>query len=411
MEEALGVMAVVAGGLIMGGGAWPMKLMRIFQFEHWWFLFILIGLVIAPWTISLIAFPNLFEVYSQVPVSVLLLSNSLALIWGVANILCGLCYVRIGVGLTQAILGGLGVSVGVTLPMILKGSGEFQNAPDLGSWAGLTVLSGVGVMLIGVVLASLAGFGRDRELKKLQQTSGSFRGGLVMTIIAGIASAGLWLAFIYSQGPIVSRVSMVEAGQSISLAVSGEKNRSGEYLVGQDGSIAIDGIGSVQVAGMSAKAAADRIAGALGLSQEPETHAKVQVTTGNILAVFPVWAIGALSGALLNLLYPAYLMTKKRSWRVLATSWKEVGFSAIMGLETCLAIALPAKGMILLGALGASIGFGIQQAMQMAGGQGLGFISGEWRGVHGKPRRQMVKAIIALVIASTIMACSNFLVE
>ena len=34
------------------------------------------------------------------------------------------------------------------------------------------------------------------------------------------------------------------------------------------------------------------------------------------------------------------------------------------------------KGMLLLGVLGASVGFGIQQAMQMTGTQLLGFISG-----------------------------------
>jgi hypothetical protein len=35
---ALGVLVVALGGLIMGGGMWPMKLMRLYQFEHWWFI-------------------------------------------------------------------------------------------------------------------------------------------------------------------------------------------------------------------------------------------------------------------------------------------------------------------------------------------------------------------------------------
>ena len=34
-------------GLIMGSGAWPMKIMRKFQFEHWWFVGMLNGVVIA----------------------------------------------------------------------------------------------------------------------------------------------------------------------------------------------------------------------------------------------------------------------------------------------------------------------------------------------------------------------------
>jgi hypothetical protein len=47
--------------------------------------------------------------------------------------------------------------------------------------------------------------------------------------------------------------------------------------------------------------------------------------------------------------------------------------------------------------------------MQMVGGQGLGFISGEWRGVHGVPRRQMYWAIALLIIAAVIMAYSKTL--
>ena len=43
METVLGISLVIVGGLIMGAGAWPMKLMRTFQFEHWWFLAMLFG--------------------------------------------------------------------------------------------------------------------------------------------------------------------------------------------------------------------------------------------------------------------------------------------------------------------------------------------------------------------------------
>ena len=40
----------------------------------------------------------------------------------------------------------------------------------------------------------------------------------------------------------------------------------------------------------------------------------------------------------------------------------------------------------------------------MLGGQGLGFISGEWKGVFGKPRHQMYAAIAVLIMAAIIMA-------
>lgn len=63
--------------------------------------------------------------------------------------------------------------------------------------------------------------------------------------------------------------------------------------------------------------------------------------------------------------------------------------------------------MLLLGTLGASVGFGIQQALQMLGSQGVGFISGEWSGVRGKPRNQMYLAIAILILGTVVMAYGN----
>jgi hypothetical protein len=406
MTTALGVIVVALAGLVMGSGAWPMKLMKQFQFEQWWFIAMLIGLFILPWAITLVFFPNVFSAYADLPPGTLLKANFFATSWGVANVLCGLCFVRIGVALTGAILTGLGVSVGVVTPLLFKGTGLFKNAPDISSPAGLTVVIGVGVMLIGVVFASLAGFGRDRELQKLQKTSGSFLGGLIMTVIAGITSAGMGLSFVYSQGPIVSRVSPVLVGYQIKVGAANDKI-AGDYVVGQDGALTLKDGKQIKVAGLSAKTAADAIAASYNLPQTPEKDASVTVDTGNTPATFAVWAISLLGGVAVNLIYPGYLMTKKKTWGLLARNWKELGLSIAMGVQMALAVVLIGKGMLLLGAFGASVGFGIQQAAQMAGGQGLGFISGEWKGVHGKPRSQMYIAIGILLVAAMIMAYGN----
>ncbi len=339
----LGFLAVALAGLVIGGGAWPMKLMKKFQFEHWWFLGMLTGLIIVPWLITLMFCPNALAAYASVPVGTLITANLWAAGWGVANILCGLCFVRIGLALTGAILTGLGVSIGVTLPMIVKGSGRFQDAADLVSPAGLTVLAGVAVMLVGVGFAALAGFGRDRALQKQQQRSGSFLGGLIMTVIAGLLSCGMSLSFVYGQGPIVE--AMKQQGAS------------------------------------------------------------------DIPATFAVWAVGLLGGSLLNVLYPAYIMTRNSSWRVLGESWKELALAVVIGLNMAIGVVLMGKGMLMLGALGASVGFGIQQASQMLGGQAVGFVSGEWKGVFGTPRRQMYAAIVVLILAAVVMAFGNSLAK
>lgn len=344
METLLGVFTVGLGGFIMGSGAWPFKLMKKYQFEHWWFIGMLVGLIIMPWTIALLGCPNAIEGLKAVPASALIKANIFAFGWGIANVLCGICFVRIGVALTGAILGGLGVSVGTIVPLVFKGSGLFKDAPGLGSSAGLTILAGVGVMLIGVVFASIAGFGRDRELKKLDQPSGGgFLGGLVMTVIAGILSTGTAFAFVYAQDPIIASLKAVDPSH-------------------------------------------------------PET--------ASIPTTFAVFAVSLFAGAVINIAYAIYLLTKNRSWNVIGRSPKEFVLAIIIGVNFSVAVTLMGKGMLLLGALGGSVGWGIQQAMQMTGGQSVGFISGEWKGV-GKPKKQMYLAIAILLVAACIMAYGN----
>lgn len=335
----LGVLLLVVAGLMQGSSGWPIKLMKRWQYEHWAFVGMTVALVVIPWTVTLLFCPNALDAYRTVSPMVLVKSNLFSLSWGIANILCMLCFVRIGFCLTGGILTGLGVSLGVTIPMVFKGSGLFENAADIGSPAGMTVVAGVAVMLVGVLIASLAGFGRDKVLQKTQETSGSFWVGLVMVVAAGVLSCGISFAFVYSQGPIIDA--------------------------------------------MKAEGASE------------------------IAANFAVWAAGLLGGALINILYPAYLMTRNRSWNTLATSHGEFVLALVISVNLCAGIALMGKGMLMLGPLGASVGFGVQQAMQMLGTQAVGFIGGEWRGMHGKPRWQMIAAIAALILAACIMAYGN----
>jgi L-rhamnose-H+ transport protein len=241
--------------------------------------------------------------------------------WGVANVLFGLCVIRIGAALSGALLTATGVCVGVTMPMLFKASGLFSNASDIKSPAGLTVLLGVAIMVIGVIMVTIAGFGRERTAKKTDEqksAGGGFLLGLVLSICAGVLSSGISFAFIYSQAPIVNA--------------------------------------------MKAQGASD------------------------VSANIAVWAAGLVGGALVNVLYAAYLMTKNKNWNAL---WRWPGdafVASFFGIQFIVAMVLLGKGMVWLGVLGASVGFGIQQTMQILGSQAVGFISGEWRGVHKNAR-------------------------
>lgn len=344
MQDAVitGIVLTVLAGVVMGTSPWPLKLMREFRYEHFAFVSMLFSLIVIPWGITLLFCPDAFAALGEIDTVFLWKSNLCSMAWGVAQVLALLCFVRIGVSLTYGILVAIAASVGVVTPMVIKASGAFADAPDITSKAGITVLCGVAVMLIGVLFASLSGFGREKmQAKSAAGKGGGFVAGLIMVITAGILAPGWGFAFAYSQGPIVEAM---------------KKHGAAEYP-----------------------------------------------------ASIAVWAVALFGAAVVNCLYPAYLMTRNKSWNVLTKNSREIFLSLVYGFLFFIPSALLGKGMILLGALGASVGVGVQQATQMLGGQGLGFLSGEWRGVTGKPRTQIYLAIVTLIIATVIMAFGNSL--
>jgi L-rhamnose-H+ transport protein len=341
MEIIAGIVLVVLAGCGTGTMAWPLKAVRKYEFEHVWLVGMSFGLIVVPWSVVILSVPDPVRVYREISPALIVKSNIFAICWGIANVLLGVCYVRIGAALSGAILTGLGLSVGVILPFFFKGTGIFAEAPGLLSAPGIATLCGVILILIGVVISAKAGFARDRTKQPDQKTGGGFLGGLILISIAGVLSAGISFSFIYAQAPIV--------------------------------------------AAMKSQGAND------------------------IPANCAVWAAGLFGGAIVNIVYPAYMMTKKKSWNRLFESTYDFCVSLLFGLQFIAAVVLLGQGMVLLGALGASVGFAIMQSIQILGNQAVGFVSGEWKGVHGSPRTLMIISVIVLVIAIVVLALGNFL--
>jgi len=345
MEIILGLILVTLSGFAVGSFAWPFKTIKDIHFDQFLFISMLLAIGIYPWIAVLVNVSDPLEVIRAVGFKSLLISNLLTAAWGTANVLFFICIIRIGVALAMAILSALAISIGVIMPLILKGSGLFNNAPSLFSKPGIIILIGLFVIIIGIVLVTIAGFGREKVLKnasgqtKKEQASGNFLQGLLLTILAGILSTGLGLSFVYGQGPIMEAVKLQGVGE--------------------------------------------------------------------ITANFTVWAFACVGGLLVNTGYAAFMMTKKKTWNLLFARKYEIITGALAGLQFIVAAILLGRGMVFLGALGASVGYGIQQSMQMIGGQTIGFAGGEWKGVKGRPRRIMYLAIGVIFLAVSILAYSN----
>ncbi|MEJ7678158.1 MAG: hypothetical protein WKG06_09900 [Segetibacter sp.] len=99
-----------------------MKKIKNLHFEQYMFVFMFSAVLLFPWIVTLINVRDLGEIIKRVGWKPLLISNLLSLGWGIANVLYLVCILKIGAALSGAILSALGMSVGIIVPMVLKGS-------------------------------------------------------------------------------------------------------------------------------------------------------------------------------------------------------------------------------------------------------------------------------------------------
>lgn len=345
MEILFGFVLVILAGLGTGTAAWPLKKIKDLHFEQYLFVFAFTALLLFPWLVVLFNVPDLASVIKGVGLKPLLISNLLSMGWGIANVLYLVCVIRIGAALTGAVLTALGMLVGMVMPMVLKGSGLFSHAPGLMSKAGIFISIGILIIVIGIILVSLAGFEREKVL-----------------------NAG--------NNP-------VKTGQS-----------SGSFLK----VLVLMVLAGILSCGLSL---------AFVYSQGPVIEAVKLQGAGEITANITVWALGIFAGALINIFYAVYLMARKGTWNLLFSRKDELLYGSMIGLQFFISIVFMGRGMVFLGALGASVGFGIQQSLQIAGNQFVGFAGGEWKGVNGKPRKIMYLGLVIILIAVIVFSYCN----
>ena len=142
-------------------------------------------------------------------------------------------------------------------------------------------------------------------------------------------------------------------------------------------------------------------------SQGPIIEAFKKQEVSDFVANVAVWAGALVGGVLVNLIYPAYIMTRNRNWDQLLKFNNETILAALIGIQLVTGAILMGRGMVFLGILGASVGFGIQQALQIAGNQTVGFVSGEWKGIKGKPIRNMIIGLSIILISIIVLAYAS----
>jgi len=187
----LGTGVFLLGGIAAATYLLPFRGIKGWAYETGWLVCILAGWLAFPLVFDACVIPDFWNVLCSASATTLWCSFGFGVLWGVGTLCWALMVRYLGIGLGLGIGAGLCAATGTLLPPICTG-----HAADLiATPSARLVLGGVGIALLGIVAVGLAGRLKEGEMseeaKKKAVAEFDFKKGLVMAIIAGVASAGI----------------------------------------------------------------------------------------------------------------------------------------------------------------------------------------------------------------------------
>jgi L-rhamnose-H+ transport protein len=185
----LGVCFHWLGGLASGSFYVPFRKVRNWAWETYWLVGGIFSWIIAPWVFGLSMTNDLVGVLSRTPMRTLFYTWFFGVLWGVGGLTFGLTMRYLGMSLGMGVVLGFCAAFGTLVPPIFNG--------ELGAIAatssGKVILTGVGICLIGITFAALAGFSKEREMSEESKRSVikefNFSKGMLVAIFSGIMSS------------------------------------------------------------------------------------------------------------------------------------------------------------------------------------------------------------------------------
>jgi L-rhamnose-H+ transport protein len=316
MTIFLNIALLILAGIMMGCSVVPMKYATKWKWENIWLLYVVFAQVVLPLIFVALTVPHAWEIFRSATPSAVASATLFGLGWGIGNVLGGIGYAMLGVGLGLSIVLGLTASTGSLVPLALL-------FPErLKSPSAVALYVGVVIMLAGLALSSQAGrlrqahqdageISNSADLKAFGK--GNFRNGLLICIVAGFLSSMLNLSFAFGDN---IRLTALRYGASAAAAV-------------------ITLWLPILIAGFL----------------------PTLVYCGYLLSKDRTWAAFAAPGT--------------------ASHW---GYGFLMGLLFLSALSVYGIASVRLGTMGTVLGFPIFMSTIVLTGNTAGLITGEWRG-------------------------------
>src|SRR5208282_2085250 len=190
MNPALGVFFHWLGGLASASCYVPYRGVKHWAWETYWLVGGFFSWIIAPWILALLMTSDLIHVLQEAPIQSLFWVYAFGVLWGLGGLTFGLTMRYLGMSLGMAVALGYTAAFGTLMPPIFRG----QFATEvLGTSSGRTILVGVGICLLGIVFAGVAGMSKEREMSEEQKRASikefNLKKGLFVATFSGVMSA------------------------------------------------------------------------------------------------------------------------------------------------------------------------------------------------------------------------------
>ena len=198
MNPFLGVFFHWLGGLASGSFYVPFRFVKKWSWETAWLVGGVFSWIIMPSLLALLMTKHPHTVVAAQSSSTLLWTYFFGVLWGVGGLTFGLTMRYLGMSLGMGVALGYCAAFGTLLPPIAK---MFFSAIPVdetivqiaSTRPGQITLLGVGVCLLGIALAALAGLNKEREMDAKEKTSAikefNFTKGIIVATFSGVMSA------------------------------------------------------------------------------------------------------------------------------------------------------------------------------------------------------------------------------
>ena len=161
----LGIFLHWVGGLASASFYVPYRQVRGWSWETYWLAGGIVSWIVMPWLLAGLMTHDLIAVLRDSPSSALVWPFVFGVLWGLGGLTFGLTMRYLGLSLGMATALGYTAVFGTLVPPIFHH--PFRQL--LQQTSGIVILIGVGICVLGILFAGLAGISKERELSHEQK--------------------------------------------------------------------------------------------------------------------------------------------------------------------------------------------------------------------------------------------------